>query len=166
LPTWDDPNAATSVWRYLDLSGTVKSLLQGDQPQAAAPTDEAKDLGAALDTNSDGKITDAEIAAIPDEGVTIAGVEYSRDEMTAIFKGIYFLDGRDETPGAEISLTRDDWLKAQSCDWSPIWLWPSVGLFAVLVVFAIGTREKPKPEDASSEDVEAAGDQPDAPSEE
>jgi hypothetical protein len=165
LPAWDDPNAATSAWSYLDLSGTVKGLLQGDQPQAAAATGEAKDLGAALDTNGDGKITDAEIAAIPDEGVTIAGVQYSRDDMTSIFRHIYFLDGRDETPGAEKSLTRKEWLQAQSCDWGPIWLWPSIGLFVVLVVFAVGTREKPKSEDDSSEE-EADGSQSDATSEE
>lgn len=165
LPPWDDPNASTSVWRYLDLSGTVNALLKGEPQQTAAATDEAKDLGAAVDANSDGKITDAEIAAIGDEGVTIAGVEYSREDISAIFKGIYFLDTGDETPGAEMSLTRDQWLKAQSCDWGPIWLWPSAGLFAILVVFAIGTREKPKPEDAASEDAEDTGDQPEAPSE-
>ena len=45
LPPWEDPDAATSAWRYLDLSGTVGSLVYGEQKQAAQP-----DMAAKLDT--------------------------------------------------------------------------------------------------------------------
>ena len=35
LPPWNDPEAATSAWRYLDLSGTVKRLLRREDEEAA-----------------------------------------------------------------------------------------------------------------------------------
>ena len=72
LPPWDDPDAATSAWRYLDLSGTVASLVYGEQKQAAQP-----DMGATFDTNRDGKITLAEIEASAGVGVRVRRAEVS-----------------------------------------------------------------------------------------
>ncbi|HAK96287.1 MAG TPA: hypothetical protein DCM87_15170 [Planctomycetes bacterium] len=138
LPPWDDPAAAASAWRYLDLSGTVKSLLYGEEPQAVAP-----DLGARLDTNRDGRISLSEVAAAPPEGLTFGGHAYSHADLVALVKKLAAAEDGTELPEDAIALTRGAWLRAQSCDWRPIWLWPSFGVMAMLIVFLIAFRQRP-----------------------
>jgi hypothetical protein len=135
LPPWNDPDAATSAWRYLDLTGTVNNLLYGEEPKPAEP-----DLAAKLDADKDGAITMAEVNAMPSEGLTFGKHQYSRDELAAVFRKMAGAKVSED----QIKLDRQDWLRAQSCDWGPIWLWPSIGVFVMLVVFALAFRDKPK----------------------
>lgn len=132
LPTWDDPNAATSAWRYLDLSGTVGSLVYGEQKQAAQP-----DMGATFDANRDGRITLTEIKDKPESVFEFGGQKYQRDELATVV-GKIAVTGK--VPEDQIGLTRKQWLAAQSCDWQPIWLWPGIGVLVVLVIFLLGFR--------------------------
>jgi nucleoside transporter len=139
LPAWEDPNAATSAWRYLDLSGTVKSLLSKEPAPPAEP-----DLAGKLDGNLDQKITMAEVKAIGDVGLKFGKTTYTRDELVAAFKKIASV-GKEKAPAEDdIVLDRKQWLAAQSCQWSPIWLWPSIIIFVVLGVFLVAFRDKPK----------------------
>ena len=136
LPRWDEPGAATSAWRFLDLSGTVKELL-GEEKQEAAP-----DLAQQLDADEDGKITLAEIEQFEGSEVTVDGMKYSKDTLVNTFKDVHEKLGLE----GDIALDRDQWLKVQANKWAPIWLWPSALCFVVLVFFAIGFRDQPQEE--------------------
>jgi len=139
LPPWEDPNAATSAWRYLDLSGTVKGLLSNKPQPTADP-----DIAAVLDSDKDQKIAMAEVKAIGDGGVSLGKNTYTRDELVTAFKKIAAV-GKEKPPAEDdIALDRKQWLAAQSCDWSPVWLWPSIGVFVVLGLFLIAFHDKPK----------------------
>jgi nucleoside transporter len=137
LPPW---NAPPSVWDYLNLSGTVNRLISGEEPK---PT---PDIAAELDKNGDGKITMAEVKAMDDAGLTFGGMTYSRNEMISLFRRVAKAQEGEEVAEDEISLDRKQWLKAQSCNWTPIWLWPSVAAFLILAVFALAFRDKPHEE--------------------
>ena len=139
LPPWEDPDTATGAWRYLDLSGTVSSLVYGEQTQAAPP-----DLGATFDANNDRTITLAEIQAAPEASFTFGGQQYQREEIAAAFKKVAGLQSQQAAPDDLVRLTRKQWLRAQSCDWQPIWLWPGIGVFAILVIFLLAFRLPPK----------------------
>ncbi len=136
------------------------------------------DLPTELDTDGDGTITMAEVQAIPDEGVKLGDfVTYTRDELTAVFKKVARLraDG-EEVAAADIRLTRKDWLAVQSCDWWPIWLWPSIAVFILLAIFVVAFRDRPAedatgqesgagPEEAGGEAKPPAGEEGSAPGE-
>ncbi|HYW81168.1 MAG TPA: MFS transporter, partial [Thermoguttaceae bacterium] len=136
LPRWDDPAAATSAWRYLDLSTTVSNLIspKAEGEEKPAP----KDLAQQLDTDKDGLITIDEIEAFAEPAVEVDGLRYSKEDLTTVFKQIADLKKSDT-----VSLTRADWLKVQSNDWGPIWLYPSIFLFVVLGIFLLGFRDDP-----------------------
>jgi nucleoside transporter len=153
LPPWNDPEAATSAWRFLDYTGLVKSLLGDETDPVAIP-----DMASELDADGDGTITIAEIQAIPEEGVKLGNATYTRDEMVAIFEKIAAIDGSVEVPASDIALTRKDWLAAQSCNWWPIWIWPSIGVFVILVLFYVGFRDKPTEEKPEPMDDSASAD--------
>lgn len=137
LPAWNDPAAAKSAWRYLDLSGTINQWRTGEEPK------ETPDLAKELDKNKDGKITWAEVDAVAEEGVVIGDFKYSRKALAGIFRTIANLGGGKVTD-SNISLTRPDWLAAQSCDWKSIWFWPAVAALAVAVFFMLAFRDKPQ----------------------
>ncbi|OHB80809.1 MAG: hypothetical protein A2W31_00225 [Planctomycetes bacterium RBG_16_64_10] len=143
LPPWNDPDAATSVWRYLDLSATVRGLLRGDALAAAGPSAAGPDLAAQLDTNQDRKISMAEVKAIPAAGLVCGGVTYARDEMIELVRTIARTVDPRGGPEDEIQLTRAQWLDTQANRWRPIWLWPA-GIAAVLfVLFALAFHDHP-----------------------
>ncbi|MEE8450428.1 MAG: MFS transporter [Thermoguttaceae bacterium] len=149
LPRWDDPDAATSAWRYLDLSATVGNLISPKGEAEEEPA--AKDLAQQLDTDEDRVITTAEIKAFPHELIDVDGYLYSQEDLIAVFKQIAALEKAegDETADDAVSLTQDQWLKAQSCDWGPIWLYPSIFLFVILGLFAVAFRDKPTKEEGA-----------------
>jgi len=135
LPAWNNPGTATSAWRYLDLSSTVKGLLTGETP---APV---TDMAEQLDTNGDGTITMAEAKAVPASGVKIGDEKYSRADLVAALRKIADLEGEGNVPADKVRVTRPQWLAAQSCNWRPIWLWPA-GLAAIIFLFfALGFHD-------------------------
>jgi predicted RND superfamily exporter protein len=56
LPRWDDPDAADSPWRFLDLSSTVNNWLKKDDDQKEEEEPNL-DLAQQLGTDKDGNIT-------------------------------------------------------------------------------------------------------------
>ena len=43
----------------------------------------------------------------------------------------------------DVALNRTQWLEVQSNKWKPIWFYPSIGLFAIVALFALAFRDKP-----------------------
>ena len=85
----------------------------------------------------------AEVKAIGEEGFKFGKTTYTRDELVAAFKKIASV-GQAKAPAEDdIVLDRKQWLAAQSCQWSPIWLWPSIVIFVVLGVFLLAFRDQP-----------------------
>ena len=143
LPPWNDPDAATSVWRYLDLSATVKRLLQGDEAAAGVPSATVPDLAARLDTNQDRKISMAEVEATPAAGLTFGDISYSRDELIALIKKVARAEDPHGRPDEALQLTRAQWLDAQANRWRPIWLWPAGIATVLFVCFALAFHDRP-----------------------
>ncbi len=146
LPRWDNPEAATSAWRYLDLNKTVDGWLKEKGWLKKDGTEEDKpdlDLAQQVDGDKDGKITVAEIAAFKDPDVTVGGLVYSKENLVATFKTIHEKLGLE----GDVALDRSQWLEAQSCKWKNVWLGPSIALFVILLVFAFAFRDKPEEEE-------------------
>jgi nucleoside transporter len=138
LPRWDDPAAAQSAWRYLDLAGVIERYRKGDDKSPPAEPD----LGQKLDADYDGAITLAELQKVPDGGLSLGKFVYSRDELIKVFQKIAAIKKAD-VPASEIRVTRADWIAAQSHDWKRFWLWPAAAAFAVCLLFVLAYRERP-----------------------
>jgi hypothetical protein len=80
LPPWNDPNAGTSAWRYLDLSGTVKQLITPPPSE-----DVLKQIVSQVDTDGDGEVSHEEAQKVADEGITVNDEEFSQDRLMEIF---------------------------------------------------------------------------------
>jgi hypothetical protein len=137
LPRWSDPEAATSAWRYLDLSGTVKELM-GEEAPPHKP-----DLAEQLDADEDRKISIEEVEGYPQPAVTVDGLTYSKDNLALSFRKIHEVLDLE----GDVVLTREDWLRAKANDWQPIWLYPSIALFVILGLFAVVFKDKPVTEE-------------------
>jgi len=85
LPRWDDPAAATSIFRFLDLSGTLNSFLQSEDQKAKAKEENQIALVDKLDANGDKAISKAEIDAIGKEGVKVNGLIYEKEKIAERF---------------------------------------------------------------------------------
>jgi len=154
LPAWNDPTAKTSIWRFTDLSGTLKELMGKAEP--AKP-----DLAEQLDADKDGKITLAEIEKAKGDEVTVNGVAYNKDNLIKVFKQIASSAKEADDQKPDDSLTRDQWLKAQSANWLWIWLYPAIVVLVILAFFAAAFRDKPEDEEEPAADAkpeETAGD--------
>ena len=144
LPRWDDPKAEESAFKYLDLAGTVKSLLPKKDEEKKEPP---KDLAGLFDADKDGKITVAEIDEADGAEFEVDGMKYKKMDLVAVFKDIHKeLEVKEET-----GLSRDQWLAVQVNKWKPVWLWPSLCVFVFVVVFALAFRDKPE-EDTSGDE--------------
>ena len=138
LPRWDDPEAATSAWRYLDLSATAKSLFQSEKDREK-DVESKPDLAQQLDADKDGKISLAEIDRFEGSGVTVDGLVYSKKDLKATFKKIHQKLNLDE----KVALDRKEhWLPAQTNKWKPIWMWPSIAVFVVCAFFFLAFHDK------------------------
>ena len=133
LPRWSDPQAATSAWRYLDLSGTVKELM-GEEAPPHKP-----DLAEQLDANEDGKISIQEVDEYGEPTVTVDGLTYSKEDLATTFREVHEKLGLE----GDVTLDREQWLAVQANKWGPIWLYPAVFCFVILAVFVVGFRDKP-----------------------
>jgi len=136
LPRWDDPDAATSAWRFLDYSGTVKSLLQKEEDKQEEPD---LDLAQQLGTDGQGKITLDRIEQFDGTDVTVDGLVYSKENLAKTFKTAHQKLGL--TGG--VALERKQWLAVQANKWGNIWLWPSIYCFVILAIFALAFRDEP-----------------------
>jgi hypothetical protein len=80
LPPWNDPKAAKSVWRYLDLSGTVKQLITPPPSE-----DVVKQIVSQIDKDGDGEVSRDELQNVPNEGLTVNDKKFSKDRLMEIF---------------------------------------------------------------------------------
>jgi len=146
LPRWDDPQAAESAWRYLDLSATIGGLFSDEEAEATPAGLEQ------LDTDEDGRISLEEIDQYGDSSIEIDGFIYSKKDLGDLFRQIAEAEKPDEEAPAAVSLTREKWLAAQANKWDKIWFWPAIFCFVILFVFAVGFRDKSEEEEAPAEE--------------
>jgi len=106
LPRWSDPEAATSAWRYLDYSGTLKEALKTEEEKAKALKKNHVALLDRLDADGNGTVSPAEIDAVGEEGVSLDGLTYSEQEVRSQFEGV------QKSFGTEEGVTRSQWLTA------------------------------------------------------
>lgn len=134
-----------------EIAGQADSITADQVTEFFEP---AQDITERLDTNGDGTITTAEIEAYPEAMVKIDKTLYAKEDLVTVFNQIAALDKEEgeADAGGEVSLTRSQWLKAQSCQWTPIWVYPAIILFIILGAFAIGFRDKPTKEDGAEEE--------------
>ncbi len=152
LPRWDDPEAATSAWRFLDLRGTVEGLLKEDEGKKEDPK---LDLAQQLGTDADGKISLASIEKFKDSTVTVDGLEYSKENLAATFRTAHEKLGLE----GDVALDRKQWLAVQANKWNRIWLWPSIFCFVILAIFAIAFQDKPDEDETTDEAQESPADE-------
>jgi nucleoside transporter len=145
LPTWAAPGAATSLWRYLNLSATIKGWFSEEQGPATS------DIGQKLDTApADGRITLAELQQVPQSGLQLGANTYAKQDLINVFRRI---DGHQQvrtkadfravlqdTPTGELRVTRSQWVEAQSYQWPRIWVWPAGMALVVCALFWLGSR--------------------------
>jgi nucleoside transporter len=151
LPRWDDPEAATSAWRFLDLRGTVESLLKKQEGEKEEPK---LDLAQQLGTDAEGRISLSRIGQFEGSSVTVDGLEYSKEDLAATFRTAHEKLGLE----GDVALNRKQWLAAQANKWNRIWLWPSIFCFVILAIFAIGFRDKPDDGEKTEESQESSDD--------
>jgi len=164
FPGWGDPKADTSWLRYTNLSKTVKGWLPDGVKEALGIEEDPDypDLAETFEPNDDGQITKAQIEAADvfkidekdkQEKVEIDGRPYGKEELAGLFTTAHEkldLDG-------DVALTRQQWLDVQANRWQPIWLVPAACCALILVLFALGFREK----EAAEEEAADAQTEPD-----
>ncbi|MBC8876102.1 MAG: MFS transporter [Planctomycetes bacterium] len=150
LPRWDDPEAATSAWRFLDLRGTVEGLLKKQEDEKETPK---LDLAQQLDTDTEGKISLANIERFEGSSVTVDGLKYSKEDLASTFRMAHEKLGLE----GNVALDRKQWLAVQANKWNRIWFWPSIFCFVILAIFAVAFRDEP----AKGETTEEARELPD-----
>ena len=129
LPAWTDPAAANSVWNKLDLSQYVQSA---EEKAAAAKAAEANvDLASIA---KDGKITAAELADVvsADKSNTIP-----QDTVTSLLTQVQSKLAGKDVKAEEISITRQEYLQAQTNDWKKIFMVPAIMMAAAFIFFLL-----------------------------
>ena len=129
LPAWTDPAAANSAWNKLDLAQYVQS--------AEEKADAAKAAQANVDLASiakDGKITAKELADVvsADQSNKI-----SKDVITSLLTQVQSKLAGKDVKAEEISITRQEYLQAQTNDWKKIFMVPAIMMAAAFVFFLL-----------------------------
>jgi len=173
LPQWNNPAAKKSIFRYLDLAGTLKSLLatkDSKEAEDSKKTNVKHDLSELA--NSDGKITWTELQQLPEDGVKFGPNEkeskaYTKKELIDIFYRVARLKDT-EVKKEDISVDRQAWLKSQSNDWMMIYLYPGIVAAVIAILFGLLFHEKKEeeanepsetPEEPKSDDDDGAGEE-------
>lgn len=147
LPAWTDPAAANSAWNKLDLAQYVQSA---DEKAAAAKAAEANvDLASIA---KDGKITAADLADVvsADKSNTIP-----KDAVTSLLTQVQSKLAGKEVKPEEISITRQEYLQAQTNDWKKIFMVPSI-MMAAAFIFFLFFGKNPTAEEKNEEDAQPA----------
>ncbi len=147
LPAWTDPAAANSAWNKLDLAQYVQSA---DEKAAAAKAAEANvDLASIA---KDGKITAEELADVvsADKSNTIP-----KDAVTSLLTQVQSKLAGKEVKPEEISITRQEYLQAQTNDWKKIFMVPTV-MMAAAFIFFLFFGKNPTAEEKNEEDAQPA----------
>ncbi|MDO4550751.1 MAG: MFS transporter [Planctomycetia bacterium] len=137
FPAWNDKDQDESAWKYLDL----KTTLLGEDKKVEKPAGSKPDgrhLGVDLDKDNNKKITYQEIQEFPEEGRVYNGLLFTRDNLTQLFKELYALNKTvkpEDVKLDEISISRQDYLKLQSTDWSKVFTIPLAMLGIAFFLF-------------------------------
>ena len=133
LPAWRSQEQYTGVWKYLDLSSTVRQWFNAESKEEQPP-----DFAQVNDTNKNGEIEGAEI---PDQWREQKKAQPSDDDLVysgmSIRSALLSLD-RDQSGG----VNRLEWRKAQSHGWYRIWLWPAAMAAATCLLFLVGFHDR------------------------
>ncbi|MDO4574336.1 MAG: MFS transporter [Planctomycetia bacterium] len=145
LPAWNDPAAADSAWNMLDLSQYVKSA--EEKAEAAANAAKSLDFGlVAKDNTIDSALLDApELTEITSADKTSS--KLTKAQAVQLFSQIQEKLGVASEDG-KISLTRAQYLQAQTNNWPRIFLVPAV-MMAVAFVFFLLFGKNPKEEETA-----------------
>jgi nucleoside transporter len=135
LPEWGDAGMINSAWRYLNLSATLDTIIH--KFKGIAEQEHVKTWSELIDTNGDNKITLEELNASP-ETVEIGSVKFAKGDFEKVFRKIVKVDS------GEFSITRQEYLDAQSSNWRNLFLVPSIWIAIFAVIFAILGREPGK----------------------
>lgn len=141
LPNWAATGESDSMWRYLDLSSTIRPLIFGKQSETAKP----RDFAAENDKNKDG----FQLSEIPDTWVEQGKVDDTKDDVT--YKGD---DIRKVFPTIDAdkdgTITRSEWRSAQAHDWKEIWRWPAIMAAVTCLLFWLGFHDRTAENPAST----------------
>jgi len=136
MPAWNDPAAANSGLRFLDLAKSVKYVM-GNKDVFNTAEDNLGNYQA-----EDGSLN---IDAVPAEG--LGGV--TKDQIAAEVAQVKELTKKD-------TVTRSDWLSVQRHNWTKFFLYPAVFCIFWIVIFLIFGREPQKVEIAENKETVAA----------
>ena len=148
LPAWTDPAAANSAWNKLDLAQYVQSA---EEKAAAAKAAEANvDLASIA---KDGKITAAELADVvsADKSNTIP-----QDTVTSLLTQVQSKLAGKDVKAEEISITRQEYLQAQTNDWKKIFMVPAIMMAAAFIFFLLFGKNPTEEKKEDEEDAEPA----------
>ncbi len=151
LPAWTDPAAANSAWNKLDLAQYVQSA---EEKAAAAKAAQANvDLASIA---KDGKITAADLADVvsADKSNTIP-----KDTVTSLLTQVQSKLAGKDVKAEEISITRQEYLQAQTNDWKKIFMVPAIMMAAAFIFFLLfgkNPSDEKKEDEAQPEDPQPA----------
>jgi len=99
----------------------------------------------------------SDLDAIPGTGMTVGELTYKPEEVKEAFKNVAtwkktglkpgdegFDKAKAELTDEDLQLTRQDWLAAQSQNWSRFFLYPSLFIFVIIGIFMLIGKEPAK----------------------
>jgi hypothetical protein len=137
LPEWVDANMVNSAWRYLNLSATLESVI--NKAKGIPEKEHVKTWSELIDVNGDNVITSAELEAAQDT-IKIGDVEFAKSDFEKVFKMIV----KHNTDDGDFSITRQQYLDAQSSNWHNLFLIPALWIAIFAVIFALFGKEPGK----------------------
>ncbi|HEY2838508.1 MAG TPA: MFS transporter [Pirellulales bacterium] len=134
LPNWTG-KPDESFWRYLDLSATIKEMMQTKKAEATAA---GPDFAATADANKNGAIELPEIVDVwieqPLPGDASKNVTYTGEALRKVFA--------DVDTDSDGSVTRAEWRAAQASAWQKIWIWPAMMAGVTCLIFWLGFHDR------------------------
>lgn len=154
LPAWRMQEQYSGLWRYLDLSSTVRQWFSPQTKHEQPP-----DFAQQNDKNKNGELSPLEI---PEEWREQKKAEASGDDL--IYQGLPIrsaMHSFDKNKNGGVD--RTEWRRAQAHDWHAIWLWPAIMAAATCLLFLMGFNDRvdrPTLDSMSDESVLGFGEGP------
>lgn len=133
LPAWRSQEEDTGVWKYLDLSSTVRQWLWPESEQEQPP-----DFAQVNDQDKDGQL---QFLEVPEKWREQKKAEASPDDLIydglSIRSAMHSID-QNKDGGAD----RTEWRRMQSHKWQAIWLWPAAMAAGTALLFLLGFHDR------------------------
>jgi nucleoside transporter len=133
LPAWRSQEQYTGLWKYLDLSSTVRAWLWPEDKQEQPP-----DFAQENDKDKDGRI---QFMEVPETWREQRKAGPSPDDLIydgmSIRSAMHSID-QNKDSGAD----RAEWRRKQSHQWELIWLWPALMAAATSLLFFLGFHDR------------------------